>query len=570
VNEQRNLILAVILSAIVLLGWSFVSDRYFPTATEPTTKVVEGKQVPVPQPEADPAADAPAALRSRRLVMSATPRVAIDTPSLRGSINLVGAQIDDLVLIRHQEALTRTSPPIRLFSPAGAPGAYFARFGWTGQGIAIPGPDTRWTASGTRLTPTTPITLSWTNGRGQRFDIRLAVDANYMFTAQQRVSNGGAGAIAARPYALISRAAKSPDPDSWTAHTGPMGVFNGTADYGPNFAELDEDGDRTQTTRGGWLGFTDKYWLAALVPDQKIPAETAFRRGSRGGYQADFTTAPNIVAPGAATTYQSRLFAGAKEVELLDGYESRLGITQFDKAIDWGWFYWFEKPIFYLLHWLFQATGNFGVAIICLTFIIRGLMFPIAQKQFASMAKMRVIQPKMKALQERHKEDKPRLQQEMLKMYKEEGANPLAGCLPILIQIPIFYALYKVLMLSVEMRHQPFALWIRDLSAPDPLTPINLFGYIPFTPPHFLAIGVLPIILGITMFLQFRLQPVQDPVQRQVFSIMPWLFIFIMAPFAAGLVLYYTVSNILTIGQQKWLYSRYPGMKEAVASENKA
>ncbi|HWH21716.1 MAG TPA: membrane protein insertase YidC, partial [Allosphingosinicella sp.] len=340
--------------------------------------------------------------------------------------------------------------------------------------------------------------------------------------------------------------------------------FNGAANYDWGYDDILSEGDQRFGTTGGWLGFTDKYWLTALVPDQKASVEAAFRRGANGGFQADFTTEPAIVGPGRAVRHQSRLFAGAKEIALLDRYEDNLGIAQLDKAIDWGWFEWFMKPIFALLNWLFAAIGNFGFAIIALVVIVRLVLFPIAQKQFKSMAAMRVLQPKMKALQERYKDDKPRLQQEMLKLYQQEKVNPLAGCMPILIQIPIWYALYKVLMLAVEMRHQPFALWIKDLSAADPLTPVNLFGFLPFTPPGFLAVGILPIIVGITMWLQFRLNPApMDPIQKQVFGIMPWVLMFVMAPFAAGLQLYWAISNILTIAQQKWLYSRYPGMKEA-------
>jgi YidC/Oxa1 family membrane protein insertase len=567
VNDSRNMILAIVLSAIVLFGWSFLSERYFPTANPPTTEIVDGKQVILPNPEADPAADAPAAIRDRQVVLAETPRVVIDTPALRGSINLRGAQIDDLFLIRHREGLDKDSPPIRLLSPAGARDAYVAGFGWTGDGIALPGPATVWTASGTRLTPTSPVTLSWANGQGQVFRILLGIDDNYMFTVRQTVANGGTGAVAMRPYALVSRAAASVDPDSWTMHVGPVGVFNGSADYDWSYDDLVESGDQRFTSKGGWLGFSDKYWLTAIVPDQASNIDASFRRGGNGGFVADFTPAPTIVAPGQAVTYQSRLFAGAKEVQLLDRYQ-KAGIPMFDKAIDWGWFEWFMKPIFALLNWLFAAIGNFGLAIIALTFIVRLLMFPIAQKQFKSMAGMRVVQPKMKVLQERYKDDKPRLQQEMLKLYQEEKVNPLAGCLPILIQIPIFYALYKVLLLAVEMRHQPFVLWIKDLSAPDPLTPVNLFGFLPFTPPAFLALGILPILLGITMWLQFRLNPAPlDPVQKQVFSIMPWVLMFVMAPFAAGLQLYWVTNNILTIAQQKWLYSRHPVLNQPATVE---
>ena len=559
-GDNRNFILAIILSLLVLLGWNFIAEQYFPTANPPSTKVVDGKQVPLPKPQADPGADSAAAIRDLRTVIGETPRLPIETPLLRGSLNLRGARIDDLTLLRHREGLAKNSPAIRLLSPGGTREAYFANFGWTGEGVALPGQATGWTASGTRLAPNSPVTLSWNNGQGQLFTIKLAVDDGYMFTAEQTVANTGAGAVGVRPFALVSRANPSPDPDSWTMHVGPVGVFNGVANYSWNFDELKEGGDQRFSSTGGWLGFTDKYWLAAVIPDQKASVQAGFLSGPTG-FQAVATPAATIVPPGKAVTSRSHIFAGAKEVQLLERYSDALG-TEIERAIDWGWFRWFMKPIFSLLNWLFAMIGNFGVAIICLTLIVRALMFPIAQRQFRSMAAMRVVQPKMKAIQERYKDDKPRMQQEMLKLYKEEKVNPMAGCLPILLQIPIFYALYKVLMLAVEMRHEPFALWIKDLSAPDPLTPVNLFGFLDFTPPSFLALGVLPILLGVTMWLQFKLNPApMDPVQQQVFSIMPWVLMFVMAPFAAGLQLYWVVSNILTIAQQKWLYSQYPALK---------
>jgi YidC/Oxa1 family membrane protein insertase len=564
-ENQRNMILAIVLSAIVLFGWSLLSERLFPTAAEPATKIVDGRQVPLPNPDADPTADRPAALRARATVLGETPRVRIDTPSVAGSINLRGARVDDLVLKRHDQSIAKDSPPVRLLSPEGAPEAIYAAFGWTGEGAALPGPETVWQADGDTLAPGRPVTLSWDNGQGQRFRIRLTIDDDYMITAEQSVANGGAGPIALRPFSLIRRTGESADPDSWTIHTGPIGVFDGVAQYDTDFADLDTAGaaGKSFTSTGGWLGFTDKYWLTALAPAPDARVSASFRAVGDKLYLAAFTPAePTILPAGRAASTTSRFFAGAKEVDVLQRYERELKITNFDKAIDWGWFAVVERPIFWLLNWLFEAAGNFGVAIILLTVIVRLLMFPIAQRQFASMAGMRALQPKMKALQERYKDDKPKLQQEMLELYRREKVNPFAGCLPIVLQIPIFYALYKVLMLTTEMRHQPFVLWIRDLSAPDPLTPLNLFGLLDFTPPGFLAIGVLPILLGITMYIQFRLNPGQlDPVQQQVFSIMPWVFMFIMAPFAAGLQLYWTVSNILSIAQQWWLYSRYPGLK---------
>ena len=562
------MILAIVLSAIVLIGWGFVQEYWFPTANPPATRFEDGKQVPVPRPKADPAADAPAAVRDRDLVLGETPRVRIETPSLRGSINLQGARIDDLILIRHRQGLGRNSPPIRLFSPAGTPGAYFGAFGWTGDAATVPGTDARWQADGARLTPSTPVTLSWDNGRGQLFRIRLSIDDGYLIAARQEVANAGANPVVVRPVAYVSRVGAPEDPDTWTAHVGPMGVFDGSADYDNDYDDIVEDGQHNFRSTGGWVGFTDKYWLAAVVPDQASAIDAAIVHYTAGNrFESGFVAPAVQVQPRSGAAYHAHLFAGAKEIRWLDTYSEALG-TPLERAIDWGWFRWFMIPIFALLNWLFAAIGNFGVAIVCLTLIVRLLLFPLAQKQFASMAAMRVLQPKMKALQERYKDDRPKLQEEMMKLYREEKVNPMAGCLPILLQIPIFYALYKVLLLAVEMRHEPFVLWIRDLSAPDPLTPLNLFGYLPFQPPAIIAIGILPILLGVTMWLSMRLNPQpMDPVQKQVFAFMPWVLMVIMAPFAAGLQLYWVTSNVLTIGQQKLLYARYPGMKQAAAAQ---
>jgi YidC/Oxa1 family membrane protein insertase len=556
VNENRNMLLAIVLSALVLIGWSLLSEQFFPT---PQTQQVDNGMVrPAPQPQAAPAADAPLAIRARDVVLAETPRVRIQTPRLQGSINLQGARFDDLVMVGQRETIAKDSPPVRLLSPSGAKDSYFTQFGWTGQGVAAPDANSVWTASAPVLEPGKPVTLSWANPTGQRFELIVSVDDGYLFTVKQRVVNGGTGAVGLRAYGLASRSTKSPDPSSWTMHVGPMSYLNGIADYEVDWETLDENkAGVTRDSRGGWLGFTDKYWLTALIPADGAPVEASFRKSDSGAYQADYAGAPFLVAPGQAVTAETRLFAGAKEKQFLDRYENE-GISKLSKSIDWGWFEWFMRPIFNLLNWLFGQLGNFGLAIIALTVIVRTILFPIADKQFRSMAGMRKVQPKMKAIQEKYKDDKPRLQQEMLNLYKEEKINPAAGCLPILLQIPIFYALYKVLLVSVEMRHQPFYGWIKDLSAPDPLTPVNLFGLLDFTPPAFLAIGVLPILLGITMWIQFKLNPQQpDPVQAQIFSIMPWVLMFVMAPFAAGLQLYWVTNNILSIGQQAWLYKRY-------------
>ncbi|HXG80751.1 MAG TPA: membrane protein insertase YidC [Sphingomicrobium sp.] len=557
-NENRNMLLAIVLSAFVLIGWSLLSDQFFPTAGPQTQQVEDGKVRPAPQPQADPAADAPQAMRARHIVLAETPRVRIETPRLAGSINLKGARFDDLVLVRERETLGKSSPPVRLLSPAGAKDSYFAQFGWTGQGVAVPDANSVWTASAPVLAPGKPVTLSWSNATGQRFELIVAVDDGYLFTVRQRVANASPNAVAMQTYGLASRSTRSVDLDSWTMHVGPMSVLDDVADYEIDYDTLDENtAGVTRNARNGWLGFTDKYWLTALAPANGSNFAASLKRSPSGAYQADYLGSQFVVAPGQAVSSEARLFAGAKDYALLERYQNQ-GVPQLSQAIDWGWFEWFMVPIFKLLLWLFQAIGNFGLAIIALTIIVRLLMFPIADKQFRSMAGMRKVQPKMKAIQERYKDDKPKLQQEMLKLYQEEKINPAAGCLPILLQIPIFYALYKVLLVSVEMRHQPFYGWIKDLSAPDPLTPVNLFGLLPFTPPSFLAIGILPILLGVTMWIQFKLNPQQpDPVQAQIFSIMPWVLMFVMAPFAAGLQLYWVTNNILSIGQQAWLYKRY-------------
>ncbi|MEP7315732.1 MAG: membrane protein insertase YidC [Sphingomicrobium sp.] len=553
-NENRNMLLALMLSALVLIGWSFLSDRFLPTAGPQTQQVDRGKVTAAPVPTRP----TPQVLRDVGSVLAEGQRVKIETPSLIGSINLQGARFDDLKLAKERTTIAKDSPPVRLFSPAGAKDSYFAQYGWTSEGVETPGPDSLWIASSPTLKPGQPVTLTWRNGTGQTFEQVVSVDENYLFTVTQRVINGGASPVGLRTYGLVSRSTKSSDPSAWTNHVGPVANLAGKTDYEVDWETLDEDKSGvTRDSRGGWLGFTDKYWLTALAPAKGATIEASLRKSATGAYQADYASPGFIVAPGTAASGDTRLFAGAKSKSLLDRYEED-GITAFSSAIDWGWFGIIMRPIADLLAWLFHITGNFGVAIICLTLIVRTLMYPIADKQFRSFAGMRKIQPKMKEVQERFKDDKQRQQQEILKLYQSEKVNPAAGCLPILLQIPIFYALYKVLMVSVEMRHQPFVLWIKDLSAPDPMTPVNLFGFLDFTPPSFLAIGILPILLGITMWLQFKLNPSPpDPIQQQVFSIMPWILMFIMAPFAAGLQLYWVVSNILSIGQQKYLYYRY-------------
>ncbi|WP_066793413.1 membrane protein insertase YidC [Sphingomonas soli] len=567
-EDQKNFLLFAVLAALILFGWPSVASWIFPAQNPAPTKMVDGKSMPVADPTSGPAAETPQAIRDRGIVLKETPRVAIETPSLKGSINLKGARIDDLVLAKYPETIAKGSPSTRLLSPAGTADAYFAGFGWRDDGLKPPSPDTIWQASGPVLAPGKPVTLSAANDQGQTFRIELAIDEKYMFTVKQTVANTGAGFVPVAPYGLVYRKGIFKEPDGWTVHVGPMSVHNGGADYDVNFSHLDGEKAVDFTSDNSWLGFTDKYWLTALVPDQSAMVAGKFRGAPNGAYQADYARAAQALAPGKKVTHTSRFFAGAKETALLDTYESQ-GVSKFGKAIDWGWFEILEKPIFYYLDWLFRMVGNFGVAIIFLTITIRALIFPIANKQFQSMANMRAIQPEMKALQERYKDDKQRQQQEIMKLYKDKKVNPLAGCLPILLQIPIMYSLYKVLLLTIEMRHQPFVLWIKDLSAPDPATLLNLFGYLPFTVPSFLAIGIVPLLLGVSMYYQIKLNPApMDDIQKQIFAIMPWMLMFVMAPFAVGLQVYWITSNVITIAQQRWLYSKHPGLKEPLPKKD--
>ncbi|GMN14013.1 membrane protein insertase YidC [Altererythrobacter sp. MTPC7] len=565
-DNNRNLFFAVLLCALLLFGWDAAVNYLYPQPETPVEAVANGEGA-AGNAEIDTGNVAPAGPVDLAEALASPQRIRIDAPRVEGSINLVGARIDDIELKDHRATVDDDSGPVQLFAPQGTAGQHFAQFGWVGEGASLPDANTVWQADGDTLSAGSPVTLSHDNGEGQQFRIALSIDENYMITAQQTVANTGSGPIVARPFATVTRTDALASLDTWLAHSGPMGVFGDSADYGPDYEDLAEEGvvnPEGGTTR--WIGFSDIYWLSALVPQSGSNPDGAFRALDDTTFRADVIYQPATIGAGRQVTRTTQLFAGAKESAVLDAYEDG-GIEKFGLAIDWGWFRWFEKPLLWLLRTLFEAVGNFGVAIILLTVIVRGLMFPIAQKGFASMAAMKAIQPKMKVLQERYKDDKQRQQQEMSKLFKDEGINPLAGCLSMLLQIPVFFALYKVLILAIEMRHQPFVLWIEDLSAPDPAMILNLFGLLPFTPPSFLGIGVLAVLLGFTMWLTFQLNPVTDPVQRQIFNIMPWVLMFVMAPFAAGLLLYWNTSNILTLAQQKYLYSKHPQLRAAVEKE---
>lgn len=563
-DNQRNLILAVVLSIVLLFGWDAFARWYFP---QPEPQVAaEAPVQPVASRDRDGGLHDPADIieeaRDLESELAIPERVAIEAPKVAGSINPVGARIDDLTLTNHRQALAEESGPVRLFSPGGTPAQHFAQFGFIGEGgIALPDAQTPWQTSGGPLAPDQPVTLSWNNGEGQIFRIEFSVDENYMISARQTVANLGPNPVVVRPFSFINRTSRTASPDTWNVHSGPIGAFDGSVEFGIDYGDLSEARPTSPSGRPDWIGFTDIYWLSALIPQAGQRPDASFRALGNEDFRADVIYQPFTIPSGMQAARTTQLFAGAKESRVLSAYETA-GIPNFSRTIDWGWFEILEKPILWMLEKLFSLVGNFGVAIMLLTVIIRGLLFPIAQRQFASMAAMRAVQPKMKAIQERYKDDKPKQQQEIMALYKREGVNPLAGCLPLLLQIPIFFALYKVLILTIEMRHQPFALWIRDLSVPDPVHLLNLFGLLPFDVPSFLAIGPLALLLGFTMWLQFRLNPAQmDAMQQQIFMIMPWVLMFVMAPFAAGLLLYWCTSNVLTIAQQWYLYSRHPQLK---------
>ncbi|MEP3052458.1 MAG: membrane protein insertase YidC [Erythrobacter sp.] len=587
-DNQRNLILAVVLSGLLIFGWDFAMRTLYPEAT--IAGQTEQSETGASPSNASPSNASPSNAGATPLSGSAagigqetTPsgpvelasalaspaRISIDAPRVEGSINLVGARIDDIELKDHRESIEETSGPVQIFAPRGTSEQYFAEFGWIGDGIALPNSETLWQADRETLTATDPVTLSWDNSAGQVFTITLAIDENYMITAGQKVVNSGDGQFVVRSYGLLNRTVLDPDSGLWIAHTGPIGGFGDAVEYGPDYDDLVDSTTYMPEGKPDWLGFSDTYWLGALIPGQDAEATPGFRSLGENQFRADVIYAPVTVPAGGAAEQTTRLFAGAKESVILDQYQDDLGIARFGKAIDWGWFEWFVKPMVWLLRTLYDFVGNFGVAIILLTVLIRGLLFPIAQKQFSSMAAMKAVQPKMKAIQERYKDDKQKQQQEIMKLYKDEKVNPLAGCLPLLVQIPIFFALYKALILAIDMRHKPFLdFWIKDLSAPDPWTILNLFGLLPFEVPGFLGIGVLAVLLGVTMWLTFKMNPsAMDPVQQQIFNLMPWILMFVMAPFAAGLLLYWVTSNVLTLAQQTYLYSKHPQLRAAAEKE---
>ena len=587
-ENNRNLILAMVLSVAVLLTWQVLviapREEARRAALEAAEQAERARNPQPAQPAGTPGATpsttpgatsagpgaVPGAVpgseaATRDAAVARDVRVPLTSGRLSGTINLRGARIDDLSLLGYRETVDPDSDVIDLLRPSGLPDSYFAEFGYVpnAEAGALPGADTLWTApADARLTPETPLVLTYTNDKGLTFERTIALDENYMFSVSDKVTNASGAPVTLTPYGRVARFGQPQIEGIYVLHEGLIGWTQQEAGESKRLDEIDYDDvaeERTigrLPTTGGWFGITDKYWATALIPAGEYTATYRFVPGAKPLYQTEYLAAPLTLVAGATGEASSRLFAGAKKVELLDAYEAN-GVESFGDMIDWGWFPFLTKPLFSLMEWFYGLVGNFGVAILLTTVVVKAVFFPLANKSYKSMANMKRVQPEMQALKERHGDDRQAMQKGMMELYKREKINPAAGCLPILVQIPVFFALYKVLYVTIEMRHAPFFGWIEDLSAPDPTSIFNLFGLLPFDVPLFLLIGVWPIIMGITMFVQMQMNPAPpDPTQAMIFKWMPILFTFMLATFPAGLVIYWAWNNFLSIIQQGVIMKR--------------
>jgi YidC/Oxa1 family membrane protein insertase len=582
--DQKRLIIAIAISVAILLGFEFLVRPHLPQPppelAQTTAPASTGNTTPGAgtQPGIGTATSAAAT--------AAAPRVAIHAERVNGSLSLRGATLDDLVLSDYHETVDPKSPLVRLLEPATQPQPYYLQFGWTGApgatigGVPVKLPDsnTLWTASAPTLDTAHPVTLRWDNGQGLAFSIMIAIDPHYMFTVDQQVANSGKQPVSLYPWSRIRRDYTPTTEGFYLLHEGPVGVFKGTL-HEFSYKSIKSDGAHqdgigyTESSDGGWLGITDKYWLTALIPDQRLSATAdvrAMQIDGTTGFQTDFiANAAQVVAPGGTTSTQTHAFAGAKVVSLLDRYQSEFHIPSFDKAVDFGMFYFLTKPIFFALDYLNRALGNFGLAILVFTVAVKLLFFPLANKSYKSMSKMKLLAPKMTEVRARFKDDPAKQQSEIMALYRAEKVNPASGCLPMVIQIPVFFCLYKVIFVTIEMRHAPFYGWIHDLSATDPTNIFTLFGLIPWDPTAiapFLHLGIWPLIMGCTMALQQRLNPPPpDPTQARLFQFMPIIFTFMLARFPAGLVIYWSWNNLLSVAQQWFIMRRTRLAKPSVA-----
>jgi YidC/Oxa1 family membrane protein insertase len=580
--DQKRLPLFIAISLAILLAFQWLSPHRAPPPPPPhpaaqASHAVAASGAPIPGPAA------PSGQPMARTPPPANvPRVAIDAPRVVGTISLVGARIDDLRLRDYHDTVAKNSPLVRVLEPAGSAEPGYVQFGWSGAGgVKLPDDNTLWTSSGGDVTATHPVTLSWDNGAGLAFQIVLSVDDNYLFSVRQSVRATGASTAQLWPWERVRRDYQPPAAGYSVLFEGLLGVVDKklhTVTYSATKKAADaHDGvgyDHTGT--GGWAGFTDKYWLTALVPDQSTPLTTTWNHWLDDGtdhYQVSYaTTAPEKLTAGATQSFDSRVFVGAKEVHLLDHYESKDGIPLLSYAVDWGMLFFLTKPFFYALDWLYSVFGNFGVAILVFTMGVKLLFYPIASRSYQQMGKMRLLAPKITAVRERYKDDPAKLQSEMMLVYKGENVSPVSGCAPMLLQIPVFFALYKVILVTIEMRQAPFFGWIQDLSATDPTNIFNLFGLIPFDPgtiSPFLHLGVWPLVMGATMYLQQKLNPPPpDPAQARMLQFMPLIFMFSMGRFPAGLVIYWSWNNTLTMAQQ-WYIQRKAKLTPATGAKSR-
>ena len=575
--ENRNLILAVALSMIVLFGWQLMviqpemekeqAQQALLAKQQAAKKSLDiTQEVGTPMVVASTGVQANSGAGGQNDMSTDTAkRITIDAPLVQGSLSLQGARIDDIVLTGYRETLDTASANISFLQKTSSQSPFFAEFGWASSDASQPMPNaqTLWASNSDLLSPSSPVNLRWDNGKGLIFTRKISINDDYLITFDDSVASSLDGAITLYPYGLVRRQGTPSMSGLYILHEGPLGVFDETLDE-QDYSDLKDapaGGIKIETAEaGGWIGITDKYWLAALLPSQQNKFTFSFQSlpGKADRYQADYIdNSGQILAAGGAVSTQGRLFAGAKKVVLLDHYKDELGIPNFDLAIDFGWFYFLTKPFFYAINWLFQLFGNFGVATIAFTVVVKLAFFPLANKSYRSMAKMRILTPKLQLLRERFGDDRMKLNQEMMALYKTEKVNPAAGCLPVLLQIPVFFALYKVLFVTIEMRHAPFFGWIADLSAPDPTSIFNVFGLLPYSVdflPPFLQLGLWPIFMGVSMFFQMRLNPAPpDPIQAKIFQWMPVFFTFLLATFPAGLVIYWTWNNLLSMAQQWYI-----------------
>ena len=578
-ENNKNFILAIALSLAVLIGWQFLymgpaqkarqqaieaAQKAAETQTAKTeTQQVSGGQVSSSLPSIETPSVPTAAFSSREAAIAASPRVKIDSPALIGSINLKGGQIDDVVLRDYTISVDPDSPKVELLSPSGSPHPYYASTGWQPNepGVVTPTESSVWEQVGTgRLTAISPVELRWDNGAGLIFHRKISVDSHYMFTISDEVENKSGKPVTLSPAGQVARLTEPQGLLGYSVlHEGLIGVFGSTGLKELTYANAVKPNAEKEIIagNGGWLGFTDQYWATVLIPDQSKSYDARMFGKVDKQFFTKFDERPLTVGVGEKEATTTRMFAGAKEVGLLEQYTAEQGIDRLNLLVDWGWFAFITEPMFHLMNFFYKLVGNFGVAILLTTVVVKLLFFPLANKSFESMSKMKKLQPELKKIQERFKDDKPRQQQAMMVLYKKEKVNPMAGCLPIVIQIPVFFSLYKVLLVSIEMRHAPFFGWIKDLAAPDPTTVFTLFGLIPWTPPQYLMLGALPLIMGISMWVQMRLNPAPpDPMQQKIFAWMPVVFTFMLARFPAGLVLYWTWNNILSFGQQAYIMKR--------------